>query len=240
LATKRPKSKFREYVEAILIALLLALFIRTFIVQAFKIPSGSMIPTLTVGDHILVNKFIYGLKIPFFDSRFLILRQPRRGDIIVFSFPGNREKEECRSVYKNIMWRLRNVWNNRNLLYLLKDDCRDFIKRVIGVGGDKIEIINKTVYIDGVPIDEPYAVHNDKRIELKGMGHRDNFGPVVVPRGKFFVMGDNRDGSYDSRFWGFVDMSDIKGKAFIIYWSWNDKAGWLGKIRWSRIGRLLH
>lgn len=234
------KSKFREYAEAIFIAILLALIIRTFVVQAFKIPSGSMIPTLKVGDHILANKFLYGLKLPFMNSRFLILRQPRRGDIVVFSFPGNKEKEECRRLTKNITKRFENIWSNKNLIYLFKDDCRDFIKRVIGVGGDRIEIKNKTVHINGIAIAESYTVHKDKKIKMKQIERRDNFGTVIVPRGKFFVMGDNRDGSYDSRFWGFVDMSEIKGKAFIIYWSWNNKGDWLRKIRWDRLAHILH
>lgn len=234
------KSKFREYVEAIVIAVLLALLIRTFVVQAFKIPSGSMISTLLVGDHILANKFLYGLKIPFTNSRFLILRQPRHGDIIVFSFPGNKEREECRSFPENVAYRFKNAWSNENPLYLFKDDCRDFIKRVIGVGGDKIEIKNKTVYINGAALVEPYAQHKDKRIEEATIEPRDNFGPITVPRGKFFVMGDNRDQSYDSRFWGYVDMSEIKGKAFIIYWSWDSEGGLLRKIRLSRMGKLVH
>jgi signal peptidase I len=234
------KSKFREYTEAIIIAVLLALLIRTFAVQAFKIPSGSMIHTLTIGDHILVNKFIYGLKIPFADSRFFILRQPRRGDIVVFSFPGNKEKEWCRSLPENIIYRFENIWNNKNPFYLFKDDCRDFIKRIVGVGGDKIEIKNKTVYINNVALIEPYAVHKDKRTGEAAIEPRDNWDSIIVPRSKFFVMGDNRDQSYDSRFWGFVDMREIKGKAFIIYWSWNSKGNWLEKIRWNRISRLLH
>jgi signal peptidase I len=237
LATK--KSKFREYTEAIVIAIFLALLIRTFVIQAFKIPSGSMIPTLTIGDHILVNRFIYGLKIPFMGSRFFILRQPRRGDIVVFSFPGNKEKEECRSLPENIASRIKNVWNNKNPVYLFKDDCRDFIKRVVGVGGDKLEIKNKIVYINGTALVEPYAEHKDKRIEEATIEPRDNFGPVVVPRGKFLVMGDNRDQSYDSRFWGYVDMVEIKGKAFIIYWSWDNESPVLKKVRWKRIGKLI-
>lgn len=234
------KSKFREYAEAIIIAILLALLIRTFVVQAFKIPSGSMIPTLAIGDHILVSKFIYGLKMPFTDSRFFILRQPRRGDIIVFSFPGNKEKKECESLPGNIISRLENIWNNKNLLYLFKDDCRDFIKRVIGVGGDKVEIRNKTVYVNDIALVEPYSVHKDKMIRNKSLEPRDNYGPTIVPRSKFFVMGDNRDYSNDSRFWGFVDMSEIKGEAFIIYWSWNSRNNWLRKVRWGRTGKLIH
>ncbi len=232
---KKQKSKFREYAEAILIALILALLIRTFVVQAFKIPSGSMIPTLAIGDHILANKFIYGLKMPFSGDRFLIFRQPRRSDIVVFSFPENRKKEECTSIYKNLSYRLENAVGNRNPLYFFKDDCRDFIKRVIGVGGDKIEIKDKTVYVNNIPLSEPYIVNKDKRIE----DLRDNFRSITVPRGKLFVMGDNRDFSYDSRFWGFVDMADIKGKAFIIYWSWDKNNNMFSKVRWKRIAKLL-
>jgi signal peptidase I len=236
----KKKSRFREYAEAIIVALILALFIRSFAVQAFKIPSGSMIPTLIVGDHILVNKFLYGIKLTFTDSRFLIIRQPRRGDIIVFSFPGNRGKEECTNIAKNILTRFENALNNRNPLYLFKDDCRDFIKRIVGVGGDTIEIINKKVYVNGVALSEEYAVNSDKRYLGADVGQRDNYESETIPRGKYFVMGDNRDYSYDSRFWGFVDLDDIKGKAFIIYWSWDSSGSWFSKIRWKRLSRLLH
>ena len=148
----KQKSKFREYTEAIIIAIILALLIRTFVVQAFKIPSGSMKQTLLVGDQILVTKFLYGMNIPFTDTRFFILRPPRRGDIIVFSFPQNKEKAECRSFTQNVASRFGNVWSNKSLLYLFKDNCRDFIKRVIGVGGDKIEIKNKVVYVNNVAL----------------------------------------------------------------------------------------
>lgn len=196
------KSKFREYAEAIIIALLLALLIRTFVIQAFKIPSGSMIPTLTIGDHLLVNKFIYGIRIPFVSGRFLVFKEPQRGDIIVFEYP--------------------------------EDPKRDFIKRVIAVGGDKIEIKDKVVYVNDKAINEPYVVHKDKSID---MGPRDNLSRRIVPKGKFFVMGDNRDQSHDSRFWGYVDFDKIKGKAFILYWSWDSKENW---IRWRRIGHLIY
>jgi signal peptidase I len=233
------KSKFREYAEAIVIAVLLALVIRAFIVQAFKIPSGSMIPTLNVGDHILVNKFLFGVKIPIMDSRFFMLRQPRRGDIVVFSFPGNKEKQECRVFTQNIAMRFKNAWVNKNLMHLFKDDCRDFIKRVIGVGGDRIEIKNKKVYVNDIALAEQYTLFKDNNNRMSPVQYRDNFGPILVPRSNFFVMGDNRDGSYDSRFWGFVDMREIKGKAFIIYWSWNNRGNWLHKIRWGRLGKLL-
>ena len=236
----KQKSKFREYTEAIIIAIILALLIRTFIVQAFKIPSGSMKQTLLVGDQILVSKFLYGIKIPFTDTRFFILRQPRRSDIVVFSFPQNKEKEECRSFIQNVTSRFGNVWSNKSLLYLFKDDCRDFIKRVIGVGGDKIEIKNKVVYVNNVALVEPYTIYNSKSSGESAIKPRDNFGPVIIPRNKFLVLGDNRDNSHDGRFWGYVDMSEIKGNAFIIYWSWDSKNEWLNKVRWGRLGKLVH
>jgi len=233
----RKKSRFREYLEAIVIAVILALLIRAYVIQAFKIPSGSMIPTLLVGDHILVNKFIYGIKLPFSEKRVFIFRPPRRGDVIVFSFPGNREKEECRSLANNISFRISHAFSTGNPLYLFTDDCRDFIKRVVAVGGDRIEIRDKKVYVNGVELKEPYIIHNDPLVQKSPP--RDNFGPFIVPRNSFFVMGDNRDQSYDSRFWGVVDMKDIKGKAFILYWSWNRNGGLLNKVRWWRIGKLI-
>ncbi|GAB4545983.1 MAG: signal peptidase I [Thermodesulfovibrionia bacterium] len=236
----KQKSKIREYIEAIVIALILALTIRAFVVQAFKIPSSSMVPTLLVGDHILVNKFIYGFKFPFTNNKVLIYKQPKRGDIIVFSFPKNKEKEECRSLSKNILSRLGSAIDNGNPMYLFRDECKDFIKRVIAVGGDKVEIRDKRVYVNDLMLTEPYIVHSDDALLSNNVAPRDNYGPIMVPRGKFFVMGDNRDQSYDSRFWGFVDMDDIKGKAFIIYWSWNENGNILNKVRWTRIARLIH
>lgn len=200
---KSKKKLLWEYTEAIVTALILALIIRAYIVQAFKIPSGSMIPTLLIGDHILVNKFIYGTKIPLTDKKILVWRSPERGDIIVFKYPENPKK--------------------------------DFIKRVIATGGDVIEERDKIVYVNGKPLYEPYAYHVDRTIRPGGNDPRDNFGPVVVPKDKVFVMGDNRDQSYDSRYWGFVDMKDIRGKALLIYWSW-DPDNWL---RFNRIGRLI-
>lgn len=192
-----------EYIEAIVTALILALIIRAYIIQAFKIPSGSMIPTLLIGDHILVNKFIYGTKIPLTDKKILIWRSPEQGDIIVFKYPENPKK--------------------------------DFIKRVIATGGDVVEEKNKIVYVNGKALVEPFAHHFDRSVRPGGNDPRDNFGPVVVPKDKFFVMGDNRDQSYDSRYWGFVDRKDIRGKALMIYWSW-DPDNWL---RFNRIGRLI-
>jgi signal peptidase I len=199
------KSKLREYIESIAVAVLIALFIRTFIVQAFKIPSGSMKPTLQIGDHILVNKFIYGVKIPFIREDCIPISEPKKGDIVVFIYPMDRSK--------------------------------DFVKRVIGTGGDTVEIRNKNIYINGRPYKDTYGVYTDNIIVPGDAQPRDNFGPVTVPSGSLFVMGDNRDQSYDSRFWGFVDLKDVLGKAFIIYWSWNRDDF---NVRWRRLGHFLH
>ena len=204
LETKR-KSTFREYAEAIVVALVLALLIRTFVVQAFKIPSGSMEPTLEIGDHILVNKFIYGIKIPFTHLSFGAWTQPKRGEVIVFIYPLEPEK--------------------------------DFIKRVIGVPGDTVRIVNKKLYINGVEAQDPHAVYKEDTVLPGDAQKRDNFGPITVPSGKIFVLGDNRDRSLDSRFWGFVPLEEVKGKAFIIYWSWDRQET---NVRWKRLGRLIY
>jgi signal peptidase I len=188
-----------EYLEALAVALVLAFVIRTFVVQAFKIPSGSMLDTLLIGDHLLVNKFLYGTRIPFTDKVILPIEEPADGDVIVFEFP--------------------------------EDTSKDFIKRIIGAPGDVLEMKDKVVYRNGQKLDEPYVKHTDPNIQAR----RDNFGPITVPPGKYFAMGDNRDESYDSRFWGFVDKDKIRGKAWVIYWSWDGPAD----IRWSRIGNLV-
>ena len=192
------KSKIREYAEAIILALILALFIRTFVVQAFKIPSPSMVPTLLVGDHILVNKFLFGFRVPFADGKIIAIREPERGDVIVFRYPRDRKL--------------------------------DFIKRCVAVGGETVEVREKQVFINGEAVEFEQAVFLDEGSLLTG---RDTFGPVTVPEGKVFVMGDNRDNSNDSRFWGFVDLKDVKGKAMVIYWSWNKAKRW---PRFARIG----
>jgi signal peptidase I len=198
----KKKSTFREYTEAILIALVLAFIIRSFIVQAFKIPSGSMIPTLLVGDHILVNKFIFGPQIPFTTVRLFSFQKPERGEVVVFLEPTERKK--------------------------------DFIKRVIGLPGETIQVINRKVHINGKPLnDEEYAYHASSRF-VRGL---DNFGPLKVPEDSYFMMGDNRENSSDSRVWGPVPFELMKGKAFMIYWSWN---GPERNVRWSRVGDLLH
>jgi signal peptidase I len=201
--TKR-RSGVWEYVEAVGLAVLLALLIRTFVVQAFKIPSGSMIPTLAIGDHILVNKFIYGIQIPFTDWSFFPLREPQRYDIIVFRYP--------------------------------EDESKDFIKRIIGLPGDTIEVRDKVVYVNQQAIRDGFAVHQDPVTIAKEFQPRDNYGPILVPESSYFVMGDNRDHSLDSRFWGFVRQDQIRGKAFLIYWSWDGKRTW---VRWDRIGKLV-
>lgn len=200
-----PKSKLREYTEAILLAIVIAFFIRTFVIQAYKIPSGSMKPTLQIGDHILVSKFNYGVKLPFLRSTLIPIGTPKRGDILVFIYPEDRSK--------------------------------DFIKRLIGLPGDIIEIRNKKILLNGLPLNDTHGVYVDNLIIPGSVQPRDNFGPVTVPEESIFVMGDNRDESYDSRFWGFVKMKDVLGKALIIYWSWNQEDTW---VRWGRIGKILH
>ncbi len=201
----KKKSTIWEYAESIIIALVLALVIRTFVVQAFKIPSGSMEPTLEIGDHLLVNKFIYGIKIPFTSINLFPWKSPQRGDVIVFIYPLEPDK--------------------------------DFIKRVIGVGGDTVSMVNKKLYINGVEVPDPHAFYRENTILLGDVQKLDNFGPVTVPKGSLFVMGDNRDHSFDSRFWGFVPLKDVLGKAFAIYWSWNSQES---TVRWNRLGHLIY
>lgn len=202
----KKKSILREYSEAIVIAVTLALIIRAFLVQAFSIPSGSMEPTLLIGDYLLVNKFIYGIRNPFTNKVLIPVENPERGDIVVFIYPPDPDK--------------------------------DYIKRVVGIAGDKIHIIDKKLYINDQLVQTPQAVNTDQSLfNNPGDPPRDNFGPAVVPPDCLFVLGDNRDHSYDSRFWGFVPLSELRGKAFIIYWSWNKKN--LG-VRWDRLGKLIH
>lgn len=206
MAEKRKKSSLRENIEAVVIAIIIALFIRTFLVQAFKIPSGSMLETLQIGDQILVNKFIYGVKIPFTSGKTLIpVKDPEKGDIVVFKYP--------------------------------EDPSKDFIKRVVAIQGDTLEIIDKKLYVNGNLINgEDYAVHKTGEIIPGKFSPRDNLRKITIPENKLFVMGDNRDNSHDSRFWGFVDLRAVKGEAFMIYWSWNKKD--FG-VRWDRIGDIL-
>ena len=197
------KNVFKEYGQAIFVALLLALLIRSFVVQAFKIPSGSMLETLQIGDHILVNKFVYGVEIPFLGAELLALGEPHRGDVIVFVYP--------------------------------KDPDKDFIKRIVGVPGDVIEVRDKLLLVNGDRIPDPHAQFVEGR--SGNQVPRDNYGPFAVPEGQVFVMGDNRDRSYDSRFWGTVRIDDIRGKAFLIYWSW-DRENLRPRVH--RIGDLIY
>jgi signal peptidase I len=208
----RKKSLTREYIEAILIALLLALLIRTFIVQAFKIPSGSMEKTLLIGDHILVSKFSYGTHIPneipfintkLFDDIVLFSSVPERGDIIVFKFP--------------------------------KDETRDFIKRVIALPGDLLEVRRQKVFINNRPYEDIRARHTESPSDSP-LVPRDDFGPILIPEGHVFVMGDNRENSQDSRYWGYLNVKKIRGKALIIYWSWDKIKSW---VRFERFGKIL-
>jgi signal peptidase I len=185
------KSTVREYFDSIVIALILALFVRTWVVQAFKIPTGSMENNLLIGDHLLVNKFVFGPTLSGVDRALLAVRDVRRGDIVVFKYPDEPQ--------------------------------RDFIKRVIGLPGDTLELRAKKVYVNGQALDEPY-VHfltaASEGGEVTSMDVRERYGPVTVPPDHYFVMGDNRDNSQDSRYWGYLPRSYIKGKALMIYWSY--------------------
>ncbi|MCD6452654.1 MAG: signal peptidase I [Acidobacteria bacterium] len=183
------KSVVRDYFESIVIAVILALFVITFVFQSFKIPTGSMEDTLLIGDHIIANKMIFAPTRFSFERKILPVRDIKRGDVIVFRYPVDPN------------------WN--------------FVKRVIGLPGDKIEIKDRVVYVNDKPLSEPYVVHKFPYLTTMG----DNYGPVVVPKGCYFVLGDNRDNSRDSRYWGFVPRSLIRGRAFIIYWSYEAERG---------------
>jgi signal peptidase I len=237
------KSAFREYADSIVVAVLVALFLRAFVVEAFKIPSGSMIPTMEVGDHIFVNKFIYGLRIPFTKIKFFEIRKPRRGEVIVFIYPVDPDK--------------------------------DFIKRIVGVEGDTIEVRRDVLYVNGQPAEHKrlpgqytYWDYDDRtdhwsertcvRDEEELGGHRyvtihdahpieeyggylhdfpDSGRPYVVPKDTVFVLGDNRNNSHDSRYWGPVPLENIKGEALVVWWS-----GWFdypNGIRWDRVGHMV-
>jgi signal peptidase I len=225
------KSVVREYLESIVVAVILALFIRTFVVQAFKIPTGSMETNLLVGDHLLVNKMVYSPSWGGLEERLLPKKPIRRGHVVVFKFPG--------------------------------EPARDFIKRVIGLPGETVEIRNKVVYIDGKALDESAYVHflepplepGDPEYGVRG-DNRDNWGPEEIPPGRLFVLGDNRDNSKDSRFWGFLPEDQVKGRALLVYWSYEASKGeyertgyleWIrdtlaafGKTRWNRFFHMIH
>ncbi len=206
------KSVAREYFESIVIAVILALFIRTFVVQAFKIPTGSMEPNLLIGDHLLVNKFVFAPTVSAVEQALLPVRPVRRGDIVVFKYP--------------------------------EDPERDFIKRVIGLPGETVELKQHRILINGQAVDEPYAHYMTRGSgglsESTSDDVRENYGPVVVPAGSVFAMGDNRDNSQDSRYWGFLPVQHIKGRALMIYWSFDGGGGSLNPLTQTRWARLLH
>lgn len=226
----REKSVFREYFELIAETAVFVFFVMTFVVQAFQIPTGSMEPTLLIGDFLLVNKLAYAEPRSSLEAAVLPRRPVRRSDIVVFKYP--------------------------------RELTKDFVKRVVALEGEKIEIADKTVFIDDMPLDESYKVHNDAQVIARNSyfhyddAIRDNFGPVVVPPGHCFVMGDNRDNSADSRYWGFLPMSYIKGKPWIIYFSYRaEQDAWqktglrdrlrklisfLPQARWNRVLRTIH
>ncbi|MFQ5600207.1 MAG: signal peptidase I [Candidatus Krumholzibacteriia bacterium] len=209
VARRAPKArwKIREYADAIVVAVLLALFFRQFVIQAFRIPSSSMESTLLVGDFLFVNKFLYGAQIPFTSWRLPAVRPPRRGDIIVFKAP---------------------------------TDGRDFIKRCVAVAGDTVEVRGKVLYLNGEPRDEPYKQHTHPGLLLPGQGPRDFMKPVVVPEGYIFMLGDNRDNSHDSRFWGPLRVDRVRGKAMFIYFSIDTSRGWLPPhLRVTRFGDII-
>jgi signal peptidase I len=211
------KSTAREYFESICVAVILALFVRTFVVQAFKIPTGSMENNLLIGDHLLVNKFVFAPTLSAAERTILPIDTIARGDIVVFKFP--------------------------------EDPERDFIKRVIGLPGETLELRNKKVYINGTPLDEPYVHFLFPPDEGEATGGSDydvrrRYGPVTVPVDHYFMMGDNRDNSQDSRYWGFLPRGYVKGKALFVYFSFGEGGSGftslLGNARWGRILHQIH
>lgn len=208
---------FREYVQILITALMIYFVISVSIVKAYQIPSGSMENTLLIGDYLLVNKFIYGIRIPIVHYRLPGFEDVKPGDVVVFEYP--------------------------------KDPTVDYVKRCIAVPGQTIEIRDRFVYVDDQRIIEPEGIkyssfkplpHHFQQHDIfpSGAGNKHNYGPVTVPDGYFFVMGDNRDNSYDSRYWGFVPAENIIGKPWIIYWSIDPVNSWskpMDKIRWSRL-----
>jgi signal peptidase I len=230
-AAPHRKSGVREYVESLVVAFILATFIRTFVVQAFKIPTGSMEKNLLIGDHLLVNKVVYSPSLGRFEDALLGKKPIGRGHVVVFKYP--------------------------------EDPTRDFIKRVIGLPGETLEIRGKQVYIDGRPLDEASYVHfldpplrpEDPEYGYRAAGRGDDYGPVVVPPGHLFVMGDNRDNSKDSRYWSFLPIDQVKGRALMVYWSYEatreeyhrtgfgewvqDTLAAFGKTRWRRFFHVI-
>ena len=204
------KSVLREYAESLIIAVVLALFVRTWVFQAFKIPTGSMEPNLLVGDHLIVNKMIFSPAVTGLERALLPHREIRRGDVMVFKYPEEPE--------------------------------RDFIKRVIGLPGDRLELRRKTIYINGEPLVEPYAHFTEAPSESAGVTGdlREFYGPISVPAGQYFMMGDNRDNSQDSRYWGLLPAHYVKGKALFIYFSFEEGSSLTNVLQGTRWNRLLN
>lgn len=213
---KKKKSKLRENIEAIVLALVIALFIKTFIIDVYKIPTGSMIPTIKIGDFIVAEKFIYGAKIPFTKKRLPAIRRPRRGDIIIFLAPHYNPPNIIVQIFTPVIYTLSLGFVN------IDPQPKFYVKRCIGLPGDEVEIINKEVYINGKLLKGWWPdYHVDPEVIPPGDGlinHRDFYGPITVPPNKYFMLGDNRDRSNDSRFWGFVKRNDIYGKSLVRYW----------------------
>jgi signal peptidase I len=220
-----------EWTKAISTAILLFLCVRTFLVEAFKIPTGSMEGTLLIGDFLLVNKAVYGAEIPLTHRRLPAFSEPTRGDVVVFLPPHDPQK--------------------------------NYVKRIVGVPGDTLEMHDKVLTRNGLPLDEPYVRHTDPLGDQQDQKmlwqldflvdstqtyrtyqpSRDNWGPLVVPPGKLFALGDNRDRSEDSRYWGFLDVQAVKGKPMFVYYSFQDdllkQFDWLTGVRWQRIGEVI-
>jgi signal peptidase I len=216
------KSAAREYLEALGFALIMAVVMRSSIVQAYVIPSGSMIPTLQMGDHILVNKLRYGLRIP--DS------------ILGLQVPG--------VPLGHYLYRFEPVQREDVIVFVSPvDPGIDLIKRVIAIPGDTVMVKNGRIFLNGRAMDDPHAyfqVPEQNRTPIDMKDPRDNFGPVTVPPGKLFTMGDNRDNSFDSRYWGFADMNAVEGRAILVYWSWDSTAPTtIPPVRWRRFGHLI-
>ncbi|UQZ89385.1 signal peptidase I [Deltaproteobacteria bacterium Smac51] len=207
-ASEKPTAMetFKEYAQAIILAVVLALFVRSFVMQAFHIPSGSMIPTFLEGDRVLVNKFVYGIRNPLTNGILIETGQPERWDVVVFIAPKEKDK--------------------------------DFVKRVIGLPGETVAIEGGQLFINGVKMEDPHARYYNTAVPVSSR----TFGPVMVKENEYFMMGDNRDNSSDSRVWGGVDVSLLKGKAWRLYWSWDSDdpdLSFFDRFRGSRIGTRI-
>lgn len=229
-AKKKKKSVLREWIEAIIFAAIAFIIISTFVIQTFKIPSGSMEPTFLPGDFLIANKFIYHF------------REPKQFEPVIFKDPTQPYHPQPRERYAVIV---RPIYWDKEAFFFKYYTRRYLIKRIIGMPGDTLQIIDKNVYINGKYVKEDYTQYTDYRIipreqgrlyiDSRFVGSRDNFGPVVVPERHYFVMGDNRDNSNDSRYWGFLSEDLIRGRPMIIYWSWDEHH----RIRWNRLFKIF-